>query len=364
MKALVINSGSSSIKAALFQNGKALQKHVVEEVKNHDEALVEVLARLGGEDVDFVAHRVVHGGTLFTTPTRITQENLDRLKSLSFLAPLHNPHNVAAIEYFLHNHPAIPQIAVFDTAFFATLPKEAYRYAIEERFETKHHIRRFGFHGSSHAYLLKAASKLLGKNLHKTSLVTLHLGNGASACAIENGRSVDTSMGMTPLEGLVMGSRCGDIDAGAVVYMIKELGMGVDEVDETLNRHSGLKGLCGTNDMRQIVARKDAQAKEAFAIYTRRIKKYIGAYMALIDRVDAIVFSGGVGEKSAKVREAVLRGLEKFGILTDFEANRKNDAIISTKESFVKVFVIPTDEEMEIYQNAKEVVDGTIDYNA
>lgn len=358
MRALVINSGSSSIKVALFGEGRVMKKLLKEEVRVHAKALEEVLNEVGETGFDFVAHRVVHGGSEFVTPTRITLENIDKLKSLSFLAPLHNPHNIAAIEYFLHTHPNIPQIAVFDTAFHATMPSQAYSYAVKREFLQKHHIRRYGFHGTSHSYLLKQAAKLLGKKVEETSLITLHLGNGASACAIQNGRSVDTSMGMTPLEGLVMGSRCGDIDAGVLMYLQKELGMSVDEVDDTLNKHSGLKALCGTNDMRQITSRNDKEAQAALEIYTRRIKKYIGAYMAILDDLDAIVFSGGVGEHSQVVREKVLKGLEKFGILTDFAQNGKNSAIISKKESHLKVFVIETNEELEIYESAKGVVSG------
>ncbi len=356
MRSLVINSGSSSIKLSLFEDERLVSHTLKEEVSDLVAVLEELLSTIETSSLDFVAHRVVHGGSRFIKPTCIDAGNIEALKALHFLAPLHNPYNVAAIEYFLQHHPSIPQVAVFDTAFHATMPKEAYMYAIEPKFLEVSHIRRYGFHGSSHSYLLKQAARMLGKGVEETSLVTLHLGNGASACAIKRGRSIDTSMGMTPLEGLVMGSRSGDIDPGAVLYMQRELGMNVDEVDKLLNKRSGLKGLCGTNDMREILSRKDEAAAEALSIYTRRIKKYIGAYMALLEDVDAIVFSGGVGEHAAKVREMVLKGMEKFGILPDFEANERGDAIISQKKSPIKVFVIATDEEREIMESAKEVI--------
>jgi len=356
MKALVINSGSSSIKISLYKDGELISHQLYEEIKDHSLALSRILASISIKSLDFVAHRVVHGGELFIKPTRIDQNSLKALKSLHFLAPLHNPYNVLAIEYFLKEHPAIPQVAVFDTAFHTTMPKESYTYAIKPEFLTRSHIRRYGFHGSSHSYLLKESAKRLGKKVEKTSIISLHLGNGASACAIKNGKSIDTSMGFTPLEGLVMGSRCGDIDAGVVLYMQRELGFSVDEVDRILNKESGLEGLCGTNDMRTIIQREDEEAKTALSIYARRIKKYIGAYMVLLEDVDAVVFSGGVGEHATKLRQMVLEGMEKVGILPDFEANSKNESIISKKESHVQVFVIPTDEEREIFESAREVV--------
>ena len=358
MNALVINSGSSSIKVAVFRDSTVVKRVTKEEVKNHQEAFLQIVQEVDLSKLDFVAHRVVHGGSEFVSPTRMSVQNIDKLASLSFLAPLHNPYNVAGIEYFLSYHPKIVQIAVFDTAFHATIPPEAYRYALREEFLEKHHIRRYGFHGSSHAYLLQEAAKVLKKEVAKTSVISLHIGNGASACAIQNGRSIDTSMGMTPLEGLVMGSRCGDIDAGVVLYMQKELGLGVDEVDRVLNKESGLKGMCGTNDLKEITKRSDAKTKEALLLYTRRIRKYIGAYMALLDDgCDGLVFSGGVGEHSSVVRAMVLDGLRHFGIEYDKEANSKNAITISTPRSKVAVFVIPTDEEIYIFNTAKKMVD-------
>ncbi len=353
---LVINSGSSSIKCSLFE-GERLSRHIFkEEIKNYHKVLEEILKTITFASLQMVVHRVVHGGREFTEPTRIDEKNIDRLKQLSSLAPLHNPANIEAIEYFLHNHPKIPQIAVFDTAFFADMDEAASLYAIDRDLSNRYHIRRYGFHGNSYSYLLHEAAKLLEKDVHRTSLITLHIGNGASICAIQNGKSIDTSMGFTPLEGLVMGSRSGDIDPGVVLYMLEEIGMDKSEVGEVLNKRSGLKGLCGTNDVREILKRSDEAAVSAMRIYTRRIKKYIGAYLALLEDVDGIVFSGGVGENAPKIRKMVLRGLEKFGIMTDFAKNERNDVIISKKESPIKVFVIRTNEELEMLRRAKEVV--------
>jgi len=354
---VVLNSGSSSIKLSLFEQEILVKHLLLEEVQDHEQELHKLLCTLNTTNIEYVAHRIVHGGSEFIKPTRITQENIHKLKELSHLAPLHNPANIKGIEYFLKHYPTLVQIAVFDTAFHATLPKEAYLYAIPQEFEQKHHIRRYGFHGSSHAYLLNESAKMLHKKTEETSLITLHLGNGASICAIQNGKSIDTSMGMTPLEGLVMGSRSGDIDAGVILYLQKQLGLSPDEIDTLLNKQSGLKGLCGTNDLRIIINSLEKEAKLALDIYVRRIKKYIGAYLAILDDVDAIVFSGGVGEHSLHVRKKVLKGLEKFGILTDFEKNSKNEIIISQKDSPIKVFVLQTDEEAEILQQAKKVLD-------
>ena len=353
---LVLNSGSSSIKLSLFEKETLVKHLVLEEISDHEKELHKLLFKLDTANIKYIAHRVVHGGNEFVKPTRITQENIQKLKQLSHLAPLHNPANIKGIEYFLKHYPELPQIAVFDTAFHSTLPQEAYLYAIPQKFEQEHHIRRYGFHGSSHAYLLKESAKLLQKEIKNTSLITLHLGNGASVCAIQNGKSIDTSMGMTPLEGLVMGSRSGDIDAGVVLYLQQQLDLHVKEVDTLLNKQSGLKGLCGTNDLREIINHKNKNTKLTLDIYIRRIIKYIGAYMTLVENLDAIIFSGGVGENSAYIREKVLQSLEKFGILTDFEKNNTNETIISQQNSLIKIFVIKTNEELEILRSAKEVL--------
>lgn len=323
-------------------------------IANHHEAIEKVikmlqeyeLARELGE-LDAIAHRVVQGEEEFTKAIMIDNGVIAKIKEFIPLAPLHNPANLEGITVCRKKAPFVKQIAVFDTAFHATLPKEAYLYAIAHKFYEEHKIRRYGFHGTSHLFVAKEASKLLGKKLEECNLITLHLGNGSSACAIEQGKSVDTSMGFTPLEGLVMGSRSGDIDPVVIIYMQRTLGMSVDEVDRALNKESGLLGLCGENDVRAILERDDEEAKEAIAIMTRRIKKYIGAYMALLGRVDGIVFTGGIGEHAPKIREAVLNNMA-CEIKLDSEQNAKNATTISHAKSSVKIFVIPTNEELEI----------------
>jgi acetate kinase len=249
------------------------------------------------------------------------------IRDLIPLAPLHNPANLTGIEVAMQKAGHIPQIAVFDTAFHASLPKEAYLYALPYSLYEEDKIRRYGFHGTSHAYLAKAAAKELKKELKDLNVITLHLGNGASACAIKNGKSIDTSMGFTPLEGLVMGTRCGDIDAEIVLYLQRELGKSQKEVEHILNKESGLLGICGENDLRAILDRDDERAKLARDMMVRRIQKYIGAYMVLLEDVDALVFSGGIGENSQEIRSAVMDNK----ILRD-----------------IKMLVIKTDEELEI----------------
>jgi len=305
------------------------------EFDNHHEALKSI-------DVDFttlnvVGHRVVHGGEEFDKATLITENILRSIEKLNPLAPLHNPSNVEGIRVAQKAAPNTPQIAVFDTAFHSSMPKEAYLYALSLEMYEKHGVRRYGFHGTSHSYVSKEAAKLLNKELHEVNLITLHLGNGASVCAVQGGKSVDTSMGFTPLEGLVMGTRCGDLDPAIVLYMQRELGMSIAEVDSELNKNSGLKGLCEENDVRAILSLEDDNAKLAIEIMLRRIQKYIGAYMALLGRVDAVVFTGGIGENSAYIRERVM------------------------SSEFLKpldVLVIKTDEELEIANECLKILEG------
>ncbi len=343
-KIAVINAGSSSLKFKLFDMDRRevldsfLIEHIGEEgaeFQNHHEALKSI-------DVDFnslsaVGHRVVHGGEEFTKATLITEDVLKSIEKLAPLAPLHNPANVEGVVVATTATPTTPQIAVFDTAFHSSMPKEAYLYALSQEMYKKYGIRRYGFHGTSHSYVAKEAARLLKKELSELNLITLHLGNGASVCAIEGGKSIDTSMGFTPLEGLVMGTRSGDIDPAIVLYMLRELGMSPDEVDSELNKNSGLKGICGENDVRTIVQSDDKSAKLALQMMIRRIQKYIGAYMALLGRVDAIVFTGGIGENSSYVRESVM-----------------SSALFSSLD----VLVIKTDEELEIANECLKVLKG------
>ena len=342
MKIAVINAGSSSLKFKLFdmQSKEILKSFNIEHIgeegaafSNHHEALESI-------DIDFssleaIGHRVVHGGEKFKESVLINTKVLEAIDKLSTLAPLHNPANLEGIIVAKKKAPNIPHIAVFDTAFHSNMPKEAYLYALDYEMYKKYKIRRYGFHGTSHAYVTKVAAGILNKEISKLNLITLHLGNGASACAIKKGKSIDTSMGFTPLEGLVMGSRSGDIDPSIVLYMQRELGLSVDEVDRALNKESGLLGICGDNDVRNIIESEDENSKLALDMMIRRIQKYIGSYMALLGKVDAIVFTGGIGENSSYIRERVLES-QMF------------------KE--IKSLVIKTNEELEIANECLRVL--------
>ncbi len=383
MRILVINSGSSSLKYRLFDmagervlldgvmqgigaaegrlhhrsRGVPVQEQVLR-LADHDQAFA-LLARFlvqkqdaGGPDA--VGHRIVHGGGRFWEAVRIDAEVLDALQALTPLAPLHNPPGLAGIRRCQALFPGVPQVAAFDTAFHHTLSPAAFRYAVPEAWYRDHGVRRYGFHGLSHAWLVRRAAAWLDKRPEQVNLITLHLGNGASACAVAGGRSVDTSMGMTPLEGLVMGSRSGDLDP-AVVFHLLRAGHTPEAVETALNRDSGLEGLCGSNDLRAIIARAEAgeaAANLALEIYCRRVRKYIGAYLALLGRVDALVFSGGVGENAAPVRARSCEGLEHLGIRLDESRNEAalEDEVVAihAQESSLKILVIRADEEREI----------------
>ncbi|MBN2782495.1 MAG: acetate kinase [Campylobacterales bacterium] len=335
MRVAVINSGSSSIKFKLFEmpTKEVLSSKLLERVKSHHDGLVEIFADVG--EVDAIVHRVVHGGEDFHSTTLIDDEVIEKIENLIPLAPLHNPANLEGIKIAKEMFKTTPQFAVFDTAFHNSIKKEGYIYPLSLEMYEKHKIRRYGFHGSSHSYVAKEGAKMLAKDLSELNLITLHLGNGASACAIKNGKSIDTSMGFTPLEGLVMGSRCGDIDPAIVLYMQRELGLSVDEVDMELNKHSGLLGLCGNNDVREIIDADDEKSNLAIDVMVRRIQKYIGSYMVLLEDVDAIIFTGGIGENSAYIRDRVM-----------------DNKIL--KE--IKHLVIKTDEELEMAQECYKMV--------
>ncbi|WP_201353489.1 acetate/propionate family kinase [Hydrogenimonas urashimensis] len=368
MKILVLNSGSSSLKYKLFSEGEAVADGIVEHigeeggVKDHREALEiaeKALIRAGAVEsfdrLDAVGHRVVHGGERFIEPVRIDSEVIGAIRDLIPLAPLHNPANLEGIEMMKKKVPHVPQVAVFDTAFHQTMPKRSYLYAIPLEFYENYGVRRYGFHGTSHMYIAKKAAERLGKPLKTVNLITLHLGNGASACAIEKGQSVDTSMGFTPLAGLVMGTRSGDIDPEIPVMMEKK---GLD-ADTVLNKQSGLRGLCGENDMRRIQERAaagDEKSRTALEVYVHRIRHYIGAYMAQLGRVDALVFTAGIGEHSPLVRQMVCRGLEPLGIVLDTKKNADGRRDISAPKSQIRIFVIPTDEELEIALQTEAVL--------
>ena len=343
MKIAVINSGSSSLKFKLFDMSKkiVLKSVLIEnigeknsDIQNHHDALDAL--KIDFSKINAIGHRVVHGGEKLSSSMVIDENVMKTIKSLFPLAPLHNPANLEGILVAQSKINNIPQIAVFDTAFHTTMPKEAYLYALPYEMYKNHAIRRYGFHGTSHSYIMKEAAKELDISLHDINLITLHLGNGASICAIKNGKSIDTSMGFTPLEGLIMGSRSGDIDPAIVLYMQRELGLNIEEIDNILNKKSGLIGICGDNDVRKILESGDIQSQLALDMMIRRIQKYIGSYMAILPRVDAIVFSGGIGENSSYVREKVL----------DSELFKNTNSL-----------VVKTDEELEIANECVRVLE-------
>ncbi|MFJ9351290.1 acetate kinase [Streptomyces sp. NPDC101237] len=386
-RVLVLNSGSSSLKYQLLdmRDSSRLAAGLVERIgeqtsrirhaclatgdtrehsgpiADHDAALKAVSQELSRDglgldspELTAIGHRVVHGGMFFTEPTVVDDEVLAEIERLIPVAPLHNPANLTGIRTARALRPDLPQVAVFDTAFHTTMPESAARYAIDPRIADRHRIRRYGFHGTSHAYVSRATARLLGRSPEEVNVIVLHLGNGASASAVAGGRCVDTSMGLTPLEGLVMGTRSGDLDPAVIFHLARVGGMSMDEIDTLLNKRSGLFGLCGDNDMREIRRRideGDEEAELAFDIYIHRLKKYIGAYYAVLGRVDAVAFTAGVGENAAPVRAAAVAGLEGLGLAVDPELNAvraDGPRLVSPADARVAVAVVPTDEELEI----------------
>jgi acetate kinase len=386
---LVINSGSSSVKYRIidmtdgevlsggsldrigeaesrllhyWQNANGVRQEISRTlaVPDHAQAFEEILALLRESgaarefSLDGIGHRVVHGGERFSAPTLIDPEVVEALRVLSPLAPLHNPPNLTGIEVCLRLFPQVSQVAVFDTAFHQSLPAHAYRYAVPDTWYHAHHVRRYGFHGTSHAYVARQAAAHLERSLDAISLITLHLGNGASAAAIRAGECIDTSMGFTPLEGLMMGTRSGDIDPAILVYLKRETGVDLEDLDYQLNQESGLKGICGVNDMREaqrLAAEGDKRARLAIDMYCYRIRKYIGAYCAVLGEVDALVFTAGIGENSPPIREQACSGLGRFDICIDADRNAQvagGVREIQAADSSVRVLVVPTNEELEI----------------
>jgi acetate kinase len=321
------------------------------------ETLIEALAKcsetVANGSFAAIGHRVVHGGERFREPAVIDHSVLDGIQSAASLASLHNAANLSGIELALARWPGVPQVAVFDTAFHQTLPPHAFHYALPLDLCERHGIRRFGFHGTSHRYVARRAAALLGRPLESLQIVTLHLGNGASAAAIESGRSVETSMGFTPLEGLMMSTRCGDVDPGIVFHLARVAGKSLEELETMLKLQSGLKGVCGASDMRDVVRMAeagDARAELALAMFCHRIRKFVGAYFAVLGRVDALVFTAGIGENSAVVRSRICAGLEGLGIALDDGRNlsARGECEVQSANSAVKVLLIPTNEELEI----------------
>jgi len=401
MKILVINCGSSSIKYKLFDVDRRClmasglaekiseaqsalthicttsegeeKKHVEEgSLADHLEGLQRIVSLLmdprkgvirDRSEITAIGHRVVHGGDGFHEPTLIDDKVMAGIKACIPLAPLHNPANLMGIEVARKLFPEAAQVAVFDTAFHQTLTPEAYLYAIPREFYEKYKIRRYGFHGTSHAFVAEGAVAYLKRPPGELNLITLHLGNGASMAAISGGRCVDTTMGLTPLAGLVMGTRCGDVDPSVLLFLAEHEGLSHEALNQLLNKKSGLQGLCGVNDMREVIRKMEAgdrQAETAMAVFAHRIKHYIGAYTACLGRVDALIFTAGIGENAPLVRELSCKGLQHFGIIIDKQRNEQHgDGVreISTADSRVKVLVVPTNEELRIAQETKKAVD-------
>ncbi|HMK56940.1 MAG TPA: acetate kinase [Dissulfurispiraceae bacterium] len=398
MKVMVLNAGSSSIKYQLFEmkgcsvltsglleqigeessrlkyrwlNGNHEATEAVEEgrIADHGEGLrliLDTTLKLGVirnlSELSGIGHRVVHGGEAFWKPTLIADKVVDVIKNMVPLAPLHNPANLLGIEVSRKLCPTVPQVAVFDTAFHQTMPSHAYHYALPFSFYKELRVRRYGFHGTSHRYVAKQCAGFLRKQLSSCNLITLHLGNGTSMTAIRDGESIDTSMGMTPLEGLVMGTRCGDLDPAIPFYIARATGKSFDEIEKVLNKESGLKGICGHNDMREVerlASAGNASATLAIEMFCYRIKKYIGAYYAAIGSLDAVIFTGGIGENSSIIRKKACGGLECFGIAIDDEKNNvraKTLTDISSPSSKIRIVIIPTNEELEIAQQTIECI--------
>jgi len=376
MNVLVLNCGSSSIKYQVVHtdDGSVLARGAVERIgepggehTDHGSGLERVLSDAAGHRIDAVGHRVVHGGADFHDARRLDDEVIAAIKACVPLAPLHNPANLAGIAAARAALPAVPQVAVFDTAFHARLPRRARLYAIDHEIAERYGVRRYGFHGTSHAWVAARAAQHLEVKPTRLRLITCHLGSGASICAVEGGKSTETSMGMTPLEGLVMGTRSGDIDPGVVLQLVRELG--VDAVDTLLNRKSGLKGLSGrANDLRDIEHAADdgdERARAAIAVFAHRVRKYIGAYAAAMGGVDAIVMTAGIGENSPAMRRRILQRFEYLGLVLDAERNRAASVEharpvvdISADHSRVRALVIATNEELAIARETARIVGG------
>ena len=401
MKILVINTGSSSIKYQLFDMGhlkilaSGLAERIGEEtgtlthktilddgensetieegtIADHHEGLSRIVGLLVDpergpihhkSEISAVGHRVVHGGERFHSPTIIDDEVINAIRENIPLAPLHNPPNLEGIEVARSIFRDSPQVAVFDTAFHQTIPMKAFLYAIPFEMYEKQRVRRYGFHGTSHAYVAERAADFLGRPLDELSIITIHLGNGASMAAVKNGRCIDTTMGMTPLAGLVMGTRSGDVDPALPFFFAERLGMSLKEIDRLLNKESGLKGICGTNDMREVIQKVEAgdeRARVALEVYAYRIKKYIGAYFAVLEVLDVLVFTAGIGENSPHVRALCCKGLQNMGIEMDLGRNRQTGEgvkDISSPDSKSKILVVPTNEELRIALETKRVID-------
>ena len=404
MKILVINAGSSSIKyqlmdiedvhhCALLASGLVekigepvgrlihktfvggQEQKIVEEesLPTHREGMSRVVALLtdprkgvirGAAEIHGVGHRVLSCGEVYSATVLVTPQVKDTIREFFPLGPLHNPPNLMGIEVAQEFFPDAPQVAVFDTAFHQTMPPKAFLYAVPYEWYTKYRLRKYGFHGTSHKFIAQETAEFLGKPLAQTHLISIHLGNGCSMAAIRGGQCVDTTMGVTPLEGLVMGTRSGDIDPAALEYIMGQTGMDIHQITTALNKKSGLKGICGVNDMREVVeaaAAGNAQAETALQMFCYRIQKYIGAYMAVVPNLDAIVFTAGIGQNSAPVRERICRDLAHLGLRIDLAKNAvRSDAPRAIQEAGapLKILVLPTNEELQIALETKQIIEG------
>ncbi|GAA0708029.1 acetate kinase [Paraclostridium ghonii] len=397
MKVLVLNCGSSSLKYQLIDmsneevlciglverigiEGSILKqekdgvdgKLVVEQpMKNHQDAIKLVLEgvvdpKFGGvkdiSEVEAVGHRVVHGGEKFASSVKIDDEVMKALQECVELAPLHNPANIMGIEACEAILPGVPMVGVFDTAFHQTMPKKSYLYGLPHELYTKYGVRRYGFHGTSHMYVAQRAADMLGKNIEDVKIITCHLGNGASVAAVDGGKCVDTSMGFTPLEGLIMGTRCGDIDAAILPFLMEKEGLDAKGLSDLMNKKSGVYGMTGiSSDFRDIegaAAKGDEKAQVALDAYVQKVKKYIGSYAAEMNGVDAVVFTAGVGENGIEIREEISSNMDFLGMNLDKEANkvRGKERVISTQDSKVKILLVPTNEELMIARDTVALV--------
>ena len=395
MNVLVVNCGSSSLKYQLLnmENESVIAKGICERIgidgsfikhttegqesvkevvdfPNHKVAIAKVLSMItegatkccNPEDISAVGHRVVHGGEKFNKSVVITPEVEEAIKECSALAPLHNPANITGIDACRELMPTVPMVAVFDTAFHQTMPKEAYMYAIPTEYYNKYGIRKYGFHGTSHKYVSQRAAAMLGKNIEDTKIIVCHLGNGASVCAVDGGKSVDTSMGFTPLAGLIMGTRCGDMDPAVVTFLMEKEGLTAKEVDNIMNKKSGVEALSKlSSDFREIedgIANGNQDCIDAMAAYEHRVVEYIGAYAAAMNGVDAICFAGGLGENGVGMRESLAKKLTWLGVEIDEERNncRGKEAVLTKDSSKVKMLLVPTNEELMIARDTVELV--------
>ncbi|WP_149717734.1 acetate kinase [Campylobacter concisus] len=363
---LVEQIGSSSSRAVLKANGKTYEiKRFIKDHHDGLEAMNELFVTSHTlhdlSELDGIGHRIVHGGESFFSSMIVDESVIKKIEEISPLAPLHNPGHLAGIKNAMKESKNVPHVVVFDTVFHQSMPEYAYRYALPYDVCKTHHIRKYGFHGTSHRYVCKQAAKMLGIEFDKFNAISLHLGNGASACAVQNGKSIDTSMGLSPLEGLIMGTRSGDMDPAVVIYLLNIGVLKWNEIDNFLNKKSGLFGICGSSDMREVVAKmqNDERARLAFEMFCYRVKKYIGSYYAILGRVDALIFTGGIGENAPNTRQKICDELKHLGIHINHDLNfqdMRGERCIDGDDAKIKTLIIPTNEELEIAIETARVI--------